>query len=127
MWEDANSFASLDYSAEDQWQAVKEYFDGCKAAGYDNLILITGYYTREFAYPPEGEIQRDLFIQRVLDTPIAEAPYDYHIDLNEAPNIGGAKGLLRNEYFHDHIHLKPIGYDIVADIVINKILDIIKQ
>ena len=126
MWEDINSFVSLNYSADDQWQAVKEYFDGCRAAGYNNLILITGYHPRQHPYNPEGIRQRDIFIQRVLDTPIAEASWDYHIDLNEASNIGGAKGLLQNEYFHDMVHLKPIGYDIVANTVINKILDIIK-
>ena len=127
FFEDVNTLYQGIYNAEQQWIKTKEYFDNCRTNGFDYLVLITGYHLRQESYSPEVEMQRKIYLERVISTPLVDSPWDYHIDLNEAPHIGGKKWLPRNEYFIDHIHLTGSGYDIIGEQVIKEILDIIKQ
>jgi len=123
-WEDINSLGATD--GDVHYNMMVQYFQKIKDTGFQHAILITGYHPRQHSYSASLIEGRKKFIERVLKTPINEVPWDYHIDLNEAPNIGGLEGQLQNSYFFDAVHLNMIGYDVVADEVIKQINDIMK-
>jgi len=135
-WEDANAIIQLDngydnsntVSAEQNFDDFVTYFEG--ATGFQYKILITGYYPRkngsgDYAIGAYKALlpsldEQEAFFDLVAVADINTVPWTHHIDLRNAPNIGGAKGQNENPtYFNDYLHLEAAGYDIVADEVIS--------
>lgn len=140
-WEDANSMIKLTnydnsdkVSGEQNFVDMKTYFQGAKDAGFQHCILLTGYYPRmqedgfyhmgTRTVLEESLDQMEIYMNLVSNADIKTVPWDYHIDLREAPHIGGVRGQLEDEYFNDYIHLNAIGYDEIAALVIDKIEEI---
>ena len=142
-WEDANSIIQLDngydntgtVSAAQNFADMETYFNG--ATGFQYKILITGYYPRKDITSGDYEIgsykailsslstQEDYF-NLVLNADIWTVPWTHHIDLRNAPNIGGVAGQNENAtYFNDYIHLQALGYEEISTMVINTINDIL--
>lgn len=126
MWEDYNGLLGSFVNAVSQWDLVTDYFNNCRTNGYDHLIYIIGYHPREHGEPAAAMTQRDIFFQRVIDTPIADCAWDYLIDMREDRNMGGDHGQLKNTYFADVIHPTTLGDQTLAEHVKRTILDIIK-
>lgn len=138
-WESENSLLEIEgkpeygqSTAQENFDDFVTYFQNAKNAGFQYCIHITGYYPRlnnDGRYQigtniitPESVDKMEVFMNMVTNADINSVPWDYHIDLRNAPNIGGAKGQLRdNTYFSDYLHLEAAGYDIVASYVIAEI------
>jgi len=126
-WEDTNSI-DLGRTAQENFDDFITYFQGAKTAGFQHCFLITGYYPRTPYVERFTLAKRDeqhSFFELVKNTDINTVPWDYHIDLRDAPNIGGVREQSQNGYFTDYFHLNIIGYDEVAMQVINKINQIL--
>ena len=126
-WEDANSI-DLGRTAQQNFDDFITYFQGARTAGFQHCFLITGYYPRTPYAAGFTLVKRDeqhLFFEMVKDADISSVSWDYHIDLRDAPNIGGFREQSQNSYFGDYLHLHTIGYDVIAQQVINKINQIL--
>ena len=143
-WEEANAILRLDngynnslkVTAEENFADMQTYFEGAKLAGFQHCILITGYYPRKsisgdyeigsYKIYPSSVDEMEVYLNLVTDANIEDMPWDYHIDLRTAPNIGGVKGQLENAtYFNDYIHLQALGYNEIATIITEKINEIL--
>lgn len=141
-WEDANSLFEVSGStqygqstAQENFNDFVTYFQGAKDAGFDICILLTGYLPRKSAngnyeigsstITPTSVDKMESYCNLVANANISSVPWDYHIDLRNAPNIGGPKGQLKDPtYFGDYLHLYAAGYDIIAQQVIAQINEI---
>lgn len=133
-WEDVNAILNNGRTAQQNYDDFVTYFQGCKNAGFDYAILLTGYYPKirldgtynnsawETGSPSPLDRQHNYFEQV---TAASGVPWNVHVDLRAAPNIGGARGeTLSSTYFNDSVHLQAAGYDIVSDQVESAILEI---
>ena len=116
-WEDVNAILNDGTTAQENFDDMETYFSGRKTAGYDVGIILTGYYPRiplnQPQWPARISIQKDYFD---LVKNSSGQSWDTHIDLRDAPTIGGTEGqAVDGVYFFDSVHLNAIGYDIVAN------------
>lgn len=138
VWEEANAILKVTGSGSVKRTAVQNYNDMItyiqdgKDAGFQHCILITGYMPRKspsgnyeistLTITPESVDEMEVYCNMVTNADINTVPWDYHIDLRNAPNIGGAKGQQEDAlYFKDYLHLLAAGYDEIATVVIAKI------
>jgi lysophospholipase L1-like esterase len=134
-WEDVNGIYGGTVTAQENYDDMVTYFQDAKNAGMQHCILITGFYPRKSTdgkYWYNGTNQtttvntyepvHTTYLDLVKNADINTVPWDYHIDLRDASNIGGTTGQVKDEtYFGDYFHLTAAGYDIVAQKVIAEI------
>ena len=141
-WEEANAMLKITTrtgvkkTAVENFNDMKSYFQGAKDAGFQHCILITGYYPRlntsgeyriaSYVIDPASVDEMEVYLNMVANADINTVPWDYHIDLRNAPNIGGTKEQLQDPtYFADYIHLQALGYNEIAIMVESKINQIL--
>jgi lysophospholipase L1-like esterase len=129
-WEDANDLLTGNVTGLQNFNNMISYVEGRKTAGFDYVIILTGYYIRlpYDLYQPTviaRNEQKDYF-NRIYSE--SSPPWDVSIDLRDARDIGGPDEQNQDPtYNSDYIHLTDFGYDIVSENVINKgILKIFK-
>jgi len=133
-WEDANSF-NAGRTAQENYDDFKTYFQGAKNAGFEHCILITGMYYRKSpddtyrningAIMPVSRIQNITdYSDLVYGSDINLVPWDYTIDLRNAPVVGGAIGQQKDSNWSDAVHLTDSGYRLIANVVTAKIKEI---
>jgi hypothetical protein len=140
VWEEANAILQLDngydnsakVTAQENYDDMVTYCQGAKTAGFQHCIVVTGYLPRKSAngnyeisgynvYPSSVDTMEE-YCNLIKNATISSVPWDYHVDLRDAANIGGVKGQQKDAtYFTDYIHLTNAGYDIVAQNVITEI------
>lgn len=136
VWEDVNQILSGERTAMQTLSDINAYCQGARIAGYDTIYLITGYNSRrpyelwdtvnEVYVPltinPADELEWQSYFQLITDQ--TNTIWDRRLDLRDAPNIGGAieQAWQGVPEFQDYIHLTALGYDIVADEVVNKLI-----
>ena len=127
-WEDANALGFIgEQTAQQCFDSHVNYTQRARDAGFDYIILLTSHYLRKVdgVFPnnqSQKEALRHEFFELVKNSAPANYPWDYHIDLRNAENIGGAAGQEINyTYFDDFVHLTLSGYNIVASKVIIEI------
>ena len=134
VWEDVNQILSGERTALQTLQDLNDYCDGARTAGYDYIIVPTGYNSRrpyllwntitEQYQPvninPANETEWQSYFDIIKNQ--IDPVWDLSIDLRDAPIIGGgvAQDWQTVPEFKDYIHLTAEGYDIVANEVINK-------
>jgi lysophospholipase L1-like esterase len=142
-WEEANAILQLDngydnsnkVTAQENFDDMVTYFQGAKDAGYNHLIIITGYLPRKstngnyeissYTIYPSSVDEMEVYCDLVANADINTVPWDYHIDLRNTANIGGAKGQTKDvSFFNDYIHLQKLGYDEIVNEVIPVISNI---
>lgn len=126
-FEDINCFnVDVNLTAQQHFDDYVTYFQGAKDAGFQHCILLTGYYPKGETVTQSVRDRQHAFFGLVDASDINLQPWDYRIDLRNSPNIGGGRSDPTNAYFSDHIHLTAIGYDVIADEVIEQIKLIVK-
>lgn len=120
VWEDANDLLMGNVTGQQNYDNMQNYVNGRYVSGYDNIIVIGGYYPRlpyDLFTPTQAALdaQHDYF--ELLNTnPLG----DNYIDLRDAQHIGGDREQNQDAaYFNDYIHLLATGYDIIADKVVS--------
>jgi len=128
VWGDANSLGYIGgQTAQQCFDSIVNYSQRARNAGFDYIILLTSHYFRKVngTFPNNQEpleANRHDFYELVKNSAPANYPWDYHIDLRDAENIGGAAGQEINyTYFADFVHFTLAGYNIVASKVIIEI------
>jgi len=145
LWEDVNGlFQNNAAGAQAHFDNMKLYAQDAKNAGFQKVVLLTSYYFKKDADSIFRNIVGtdvsyvelaggtsdilDIYFDLVTNSNISDVPWDYHIDLRNAPNIGGLRNRVKdNNYFTDFIHLTDLGYQRVAEqviLVVNEIMGI---
>jgi len=135
LWEDVNAlFQKAPADAQLNYDQMKLYAQDAKNAGYQKVVLLTSYH---FRADSDGIIRQgttdashvqapggtsdilEIYFDLVTNSNPADVAWDHHIDLRNAPFIGGVRNQIKDDvYFADFIHLKLPGYNIVRDQVI---------
>ncbi len=128
-WEDVNAILNGLRTSAQNISDFETYFSICKSAGFEHTVLITGYYPRrringtynqsgwDQGNPSPLDNQHEYF-ETVKNNGISDC--DVIVDLRDESTIGGAREqtLVNQTYFEDSVHLQDLGYDLVADFVI---------
>ncbi|MCG9970983.1 fibronectin type III domain-containing protein [Christiangramia crocea] len=139
FWETVNQMYSSGTGA-DHFTRTQNYAQGRRDAGYDLIILITPPYLKKDAdgvfrgisgvitpNDPGGYHDRLTdFVNLVEGADINTMPWDIHINLMDAPHIGGGRDEVKdNNYFVDSTHKTDAGYTVVQHLVIRKIKELL--
>lgn len=128
-WEDVNAILNSGRTAAENIADFESYFGQCKSTGFEYTILLLGYYPRKKVDGTYNQVSWNVGDPSPLDI---QAQYfdnavssgltnvDLIIDLRNDATIGGAREqqLVDTTIFADSVHLQSIGYDALANYVI---------
>ena len=119
VWEDANDIILNDLTGQQNYNNMVTYVSARRTAGFEYVIVLGGYYPRTpyAAGVTQGDLDRQHDYFELL---AANNLGSVTVDLRNTANIGGARAQAQNvTYFNDYLHLQALGYDEIADSVIN--------
>ena len=132
-WESVNAILNDKRTGQQNYDDMVTYFQGRKDAGFNQLIIVIGYYPRtpyggsgwDTGTPTPLE-EEEIYFDLVLNA--TNTPWNVVVDLRDNVNIGGAIGQAINPtYFNDTVHLETLGYDeVVSEVINNGLLKIFK-
>jgi len=119
--EDANGLLAT-YTPEQNVSLMNQYTYGARTAGYDYIISWNGWYPRtpfDIYVPNSTQLANQKAYFDLANTGVLHS--DYNIDMRVVNNIGGGEGQPQNPMFYsDYLHLRNIGYNLIANEIISK-------
>lgn len=116
-WEDVNAILNDSRTAQQNFDDFQSYYATRRAAGFDYLVHVVGYYPRlklndTYNQPTWNDTLFDIQEEyRELCRNAVNPNWDILVDLTINPVLGGQRAQYVNNFFFDSVHLTTKGYD----------------